>query len=48
MRFENKNDEFLYWAKKAEQARGKGDKQQYLICLNKAKQLLDELKEKSS
>ena len=43
MKFENKKEEFIYYALKCEKAKEAKDEETYLYCLKKAKELLEEI-----
>lgn len=43
MKFNDKKEEFIYYASKASKAKEDKDTETYLVCLNKAKQLLEEI-----
>lgn len=43
MKFKNKKEEFIYYASKCEKAKESKDEETYLVCLKKAKELLEEI-----
>ena len=43
MEFKDKKEEFIYYSMKCEKAKEVNDKETYLYCLMKAKQLLEEI-----
>ena len=43
MEFKDKKEEFIYYALKCEKAKEAKDEQTYLFCLNKAKEILEQI-----